>query len=108
MTTPTPSTVDAAMTVPVGTATEVVANRRASAVGSVQRHYHLDPPLTVNGWSHRGVVVVPGANATYAFTAADDGNIDNFTALVTHPREDNGQASVLAALGYLLTPQSTP
>lgn len=88
------------MTSPSGTAIEVVAHRRVSAIGSVQRHYHLDPPLAAHGGSHRGVVVVPGANATYAFTADSDGAIADFTALVTHASDDSGDASVLAALGY--------
>lgn len=90
------------MTSPAGTAIEVVAHRRISSIGSVQRHYHLDPPLTAHGGSHRGVVVVPGANATYAFTAGADGDIADFTALVTHASDDSGDASVLAALGYRL------
>jgi len=65
---------------------------------SSQRRYRLDPPLTTNSGNHHDVVVVPGANATYAFSGV--GESPEVAALLTHPHGDGDAAAVLAKLGY--------
>lgn len=87
-----------------GTASEIASHRGVSPIGSVQRHYRLNPPLaTGSGRSHEDVVIIPGAKATYAFSGDSDGGVtDFFEALATRPASEGDDESALAALGYRL------
>jgi hypothetical protein len=75
-------------------------DRRTSPIGSPQRHYRLNPPLLASdGNCHRDVVVITGARSTYAFAGGGDGEIVDFTALVT-AAAGSGDSAALSALGY--------
>jgi hypothetical protein len=77
------------------------ANRRTSPIGSLQRHYRLNPPLlTPSRGRQRDAVVITGSRSTYAFAGDGDGEIVDFTALVIVAAGDQGAA--LSALGYSL------
>jgi hypothetical protein len=86
----------------VGTAVEVSTHRRISPVGSPQRHYRLDPPVTDSGGNpQRDVVVIEGFKGSYAFVGNLDGEITDFTALATVATGGDG-STVLCAIGYSL------
>lgn len=80
-------------------ATEVPGHRQPSPIGSLQRHYRLNPPLNAAGVDHHDIVTVVGAKATYAFPATGAGDVTEFEALATsHGGQDD--TSLLSELGY--------
>ena len=82
---------------PTGTATEVVANRGRSRLGSVQLHFRLSPPLD----GHTDVAVTHGDRDVYVFAAADVGGLSDAALLRRIPGADTAEA--LESLGYTLS-----
>ena len=86
------------MTSTAGSALEVAADD--SSEPTSRRRYRLEPPLTTSSGSHQDLVVVPGANATYAFSGSGDGEHPEVAAVLTHPQGDGSSESILGKLGY--------
>lgn len=81
-------------------ATEVSTHRRISAIGSPQRHYRLNPPLTDNaGNPRRDVVVIEGVKSNYAFVGDTGGEVTDFAELAV-AGAGSGDDAVLSMLGY--------
>ena len=88
-----------------GTAYEVIAHRRVSPIGSLQRHFSVTPPIVaVDGCSHRNIALIPDAETFYAFACSAHGLITDWTNLLGGEAERAGSVEdALSRLGYRLS-----
>jgi hypothetical protein len=69
--------------------------------GLMHRTHASGPDADPSRGHRRDVVVITGARSTYAFAGDGDGEIVDFTALVT-AAAGRGDSAALSALGYSL------
>ena len=83
----------------VGTAFEVVENRKHSPIGATQHHYLLEPVLITPEGVCSAVVVIAGHRATYIYPCDPNGDIADYVEVAMVPGGTPGH-DALAVMGY--------
>lgn len=84
-------------------ATELIEHRRVSPIGTVQRHYRLEPELASARGAFGSVIVAPGSKGAFVFAANPDGDIDDYFSLLAEVPAVRDPEAALSQLGYTIT-----
>lgn len=82
------------------TATELTDHRCASPIGTVQRHYRLEPEFSSARGGFSSVVIAPGSKGVFVFAADQDGEIDDYFSTIADVPGVRDPEAALSRLGY--------